>query len=568
VVSIDGNGQERPGDATDNFANRAVLNLSLAQLPLCGGGGMFSTCSPCPDEPFATRADVVNDGLFVVDTAVVELREGGVPLGSVGVPAVLPAGANGNCSPQPVRVEILHAFSAGLHDLSMTVGGVALESDLSDNTQTRSITVACVRAPDLTASVTLPPGLNPAVGDTVDSATVTVRNLGNASASNVVARLRVDSQVLCDLLMGDIAANGQSTVVCNTPWVVTNTGCTQLLEVCADPFSAIGESNEGNNCGRTCLTGNPDVDLAIFQSTISVTPPNPVAGQIVQIQVGMYNFGGNAASCALTAKWIFGTTPILIGQTNLNLPDGPQFYPVVMSFVWQVPLPPPLTLRFEIENIVPHDTNSNNNVVQASLPWFVAPPTPVTVSDWAAVSTADGVRMSWRCSAAEVEHFRVERRLQDALQWERLPGNVLASGVSAAQTYQFIDRDAPAGARLEYRLIGVLQDRSEEVLGTLTVQHDVLTAMGVRLLPVRPQPFRAGSSLEFSLPASRNVELQIFDTAGRRVAQLAHGAWPAGRHAVSWNGLDLTNRRVPTGVYFARLVSESYRETRRLVLVH
>jgi len=204
--------------------------------------------------------------------------------------------------------------------------------------------------------------------------------------------------------------------------------------------------------------------------------------------------------------------------------------------------------------------------VLATLPWVIL--TPVSASDLGAESTLDGVRLHWSSRELLIDRFWVERRLAGGLEWTRLQDPVAAvRGGSLLRAYEYFDRSAPPGGPLEYRLVGQLADHREEILGTLTVQHDALAALGVRLFPVRPQPFRAGSSFEFALPASRDVDLEVFDSAGRRVAVLAQGAWPAGRHAVAWSGLDFANRRVPAGVYFVRLVSAAYRETRRVVLV-
>ena len=63
------------------------------------------------------------------------------------------------------------------------------------------------------------------------------------------------------------------------------------------------------------------------------------------------------------------------------------------------------------------------------------------------------------------------------------------------------------------------------------------------------------------------VELALFDVSGRRVAVVARGAFGAGSHAARWDGNDEAGRRVPTGVYFARLVTEDGVATQKVVLV-
>jgi hypothetical protein len=91
----------------------------------------------------------------------------------------------------------------------------------------------------------------------------------------------------------------------------------------------------------------------------------------------------------------------------------------------------------------------------------------------------------------------------------------------------------------------------------------------VRLEAARPNPARPGSgtSLTFSLPrAMSRVELSVFDLAGRRIATLAHGPLPAGSQSARWNGSDAQGVRAPSGVYFARLITEDGVATGKFVI--
>ena len=54
--------------------------------------------------------------------------------------------------------------------------------------------------------------------------------------------------------------------------------------------------------------------------------------------------------------------------------------------------------------------------------------------------------------------------------------------------------------------------------------------------------------IEYALPGSRHVDINIFDQSGRRIAAIANGAFSAGRHKTLWNA-----DRVPAGVYVCRV---------------
>ncbi|OLE21103.1 MAG: hypothetical protein AUI36_34535 [Cyanobacteria bacterium 13_1_40CM_2_61_4] len=68
------------------------------------------------------------------------------------------------------------------------------------------------------------------------------------------------------------------------------------------------------------------------------------------------------------------------------------------------------------------------------------------------------------------------------------------------------------------------------------------------------------------LPAATQAELDIYDVAGRRVAQPIHGVQGAGYHTVRWNVLG-GSAAAPSGVYFVRFTAKGRTFTRRLVLL-
>ena len=80
----------------------------------------------------------------------------------------------------------------------------------------------------------------------------------------------------------------------------------------------------------------------------------------------------------------------------------------------------------------------------------------------------------------------------------------------------------------------------------------------------RPNPFRNTLSVDFTLPAAANVEVDIFSADGRRVMRLTEGFLPAGRHVLPWN----VQREVPSGVYFYRVRAGALQSAGRLVRVH
>jgi hypothetical protein len=82
-----------------------------------------------------------------------------------------------------------------------------------------------------------------------------------------------------------------------------------------------------------------------------------------------------------------------------------------------------------------------------------------------------------------------------------------------------------------------------------------------------PNPFNPNTTIRYSLEKGGYTELTVFDVAGRRVRVLVSGFVPTGAHEIAWNGLDDSGRPVSSGVYFYRLRSGDFAETRKMVLL-
>jgi len=91
---------------------------------------------------------------------------------------------------------------------------------------------------------------------------------------------------------------------------------------------------------------------------------------------------------------------------------------------------------------------------------------------------------------------------------------------------------------------------------------DAVAAPPARLaLTVAPNP--SHGMVAFAFVPGAAWSLSIVDAAGRRVADVARGAATPAR--VTWDGRDAFGRRVPPGVYWAKLTSEGRTVSARLV---
>jgi hypothetical protein len=77
-----------------------------------------------------------------------------------------------------------------------------------------------------------------------------------------------------------------------------------------------------------------------------------------------------------------------------------------------------------------------------------------------------------------------------------------------------------------------------------------------------PNPFNAQTTIKYTLPASSNVSLDIFDITGRKVETLLSAYQRDGEHAITWNA---ENR--PSGIYFYRLKAGETTRTANCILL-
>ncbi len=124
---------------------------------------------------------------------------------------------------------------------------------------------------------------------------------------------------------------------------------------------------------------------------------------------------------------------------------------------------------------------------------------------------------------------------------------------------------APLDSQLLFRYDGDLQ--VEEALiadwqhnnqvATISVVPDVFG-----LKAVYPNPFNPVTTITFDIPVETLLSLAIYDLNGNKIADLLNESSPAGRYSLSWDG-----SAYPSGIYFVKLVTAEFSETRKIMLL-
>ena len=93
-------------------------------------------------------------------------------------------------------------------------------------------------------------------------------------------------------------------------------------------------------------------------------------------------------------------------------------------------------------------------------------------------------------------------------------------------------------------------------------QIDPLKSVDYNLCQNYPNPFNPTTNIEYNIPKSTYVNLEVYNILGKNVATLVDKFQQAGKKSVEFNA-----SKLPSGVYFYRLQAGSFIETKKLILL-
>ncbi len=184
--------------------------------------------------------------------------------------------------------------------------------------------------------------------------------------------------------------------------------------------------------------------------------------------------------------------------------------------------------------------------------------TPVRLLEFSARRETGGARVRWSLYSDEI--LAGLRLLRSAGGGAPL---TLADRLAPAAEGDFLD-DTAGPEAVTYRLEALRRDGSAEILGTIALEAD--GAPGLPRLFVHPNPVRGSAVVSFRMDRAGEVNLELFDAAGRRVRAFPTLTFAAGDHEVFWDGRDDQGAAVPAGIYFYRLAGPDRSETRKVVV--
>ena len=82
-----------------------------------------------------------------------------------------------------------------------------------------------------------------------------------------------------------------------------------------------------------------------------------------------------------------------------------------------------------------------------------------------------------------------------------------------------------------------------------------------------PNPFNPTTTIDFNIPKRSNASINIYNMLGQKVKRLINQEYSAGNYKITWDGTTSNGVRASTGLYFYRLETKDFVETKKMILL-
>ncbi len=281
-----------------------------------------------------------------------------------------------------------------------------------------------------------------------------------------------------------------------------------------------------------------------------------------------------------------------INLTNKNIDASSDF--VVSYFLGNDPYEPCITVsqepddgsansfsyRFDNDDWVRY-TGGNNTIFKYMIRAYVSIGGTTTLTQptiTSIVSNQGNVQLSWDASSGPVEGYNIYRStvsgfIPDAATKIVSPeaGNKIASVGSVVTNYTDAWPSIQPNTDYFYKVssydAGENEEFSEEVsTTTLSISDNSGLPTEYNLDSNYPNPFNPSTTFKFSTLKDGLVKFTVHDLLGRVVYSENRNLF-AGNYSFTWEGNNMLNQQVVSGVYFLRMEAEGFSQTRKMLLL-
>ena len=82
-----------------------------------------------------------------------------------------------------------------------------------------------------------------------------------------------------------------------------------------------------------------------------------------------------------------------------------------------------------------------------------------------------------------------------------------------------------------------------------------------------PNPFNPSTIIRFQIKESRFVTLKVYNITGQEIATLVNEKLQPGVYEIPFSVDQYTNTQISSGVYFYRLITDGFTETKKMIMI-
>jgi len=148
--------------------------------------------------------------------------------------------------------------------------------------------------------------------------------------------------------------------------------------------------------------------------------------------------------------------------------------------------------------------------------------------------------------------------------WEKTIGNSggqCATSIKNTSDGGFIlagwKDNSSSGTRLDLYIIKLEPD-----ISPINRENPINTVSCYALSQNYPNPFNPSTTINFTLPKSEKVKIEVFNLLGQKIETLLNTQMPSGSHEIEFTAKDL-----PSGVYLYTIEAGNYHQVRKMILL-
>jgi flagellar hook assembly protein FlgD len=154
----------------------------------------------------------------------------------------------------------------------------------------------------------------------------------------------------------------------------------------------------------------------------------------------------------------------------------------------------------------------------------------------------------------------------DSISWQLIAADSFNVPLRKAYfNYLLIEEEGSHGMHNPKFAVDVLIQSKNVLIGITTNSNEV--PMKYELTQNYPNPFNPVTKFTFSIPKANDVLITIYDITGREITTLVSMKMTPGKYTVDWDGTNTSGNLVSSGVYFYKIVSGDFVETKKMVMV-